>query len=190
MTGSHADLWWLPVGADGFFVEHTLRWWESLRARREHRRPRPLFHAALELVDGDVSYAIEMTPTWGQPAGPRGVVASGPVGLRVLGVSRLFRYEVRCWKGGTIPDLDWAVEPPLRLPLSRGETTTLLERVAAVPRLTWGRDAFGIKDPWTSNSLVSWLLHAAGIAATTLVPPDGGSAPGWRSGITAAADEA
>lgn len=186
MTGAHADLWWLPVGAGGHVVIHTSRWWELWGALRERRRPRPLFHAALEVFDGDVRHVIEMTPAWGGPTGSRGVVAYGPVGARWLGASRLFRYEVRCWRDGTIPDRAWAVGPPTRLALSSVEARALLARVPVVPSLVWGRDAFGIKDMWNSNSLISWLLHTSGINAAEMTPPGGGSAPGWRSGIVAA----
>lgn len=189
MTGPCADLWWLPVGAGGHIVIHTSRWWELFRARREHRHPRALLHAALEVFDGDARYVIEMTPAWGGRAPSRGVVATGPVGARWLGVSKLFRYEVRCWRDGDIPDRAWAVGPPIRFPLARSEARALLSRVPAVPRLTWGRDAFGIGDMWNSNSLVSWLLHTSGVDATRLDPPAGHTAPGWRSGIAATADD-
>lgn len=185
MTG-HADLWWLPVGAGGRVVIHTSRWWESWRAGREHRSPRPLFHAALELTQGTTRHVIEMTPAWGQPPGPRGVVATGPVGLRWLGVCPLARYEVRCWQGGTIPDLEYAVGDPTRFPLTRVKLESLVARVPAVPRLVWGRDEFGIDDMWNSNSLIAWLLHTSGIDAERIRPPAGGSAPGWRSGVVAA----
>lgn len=186
MGPAHADLLWIPVGAGGRVVVHTSRRWELLRARRDRRLPRPLFHAALEVSDGDARFVIEMTPAWGQPVGARGVVASGPVGIRVLGAWRLFRYEIRCWRDGTIPDRDWAVGPPIRFALSQAEVRDLLGRVATAPRLTWGRDPFGIGDMWNSNSLVAWLLDSSGIDASVLTPPDGGDAPGWRSGIAAA----
>lgn len=167
-------------------MRHTSRWWEVLRARRERRRPRPLFHAAMEVFDGDARYVIEMTPAWGQPAAARGVVATGPVGVRWFGASRFFRYEVRCWQGGEIPDRAWAPVDPLRFPLGVAEVRALLERVPLVPRLTWGRDAFAIGDMWNSNSLIAWLLQTSGIDAAAIAPPGKGSAPGWRSGIAAA----
>lgn len=185
-VGPYLELWWLPVGAGGRVVVHTSRWWELLRARREHRRPRPLFHAALEACDGENRYVIEMAPAWGQRGKSRGVVATGPVGLRWLGVTPLFRYEVRCWRDGSIPDADWAPAPPTRFPVTRSEISALLERVSSVPRLTWGRDVFGVGDMWNSNSLICWLLHTAGTDTTQLVPPGGGSAPGWVSGRIAA----
>ena len=184
-TGPHVDLWWIPVGAGGHVVVHTSRWWESLRALRARRRPRPLFHAALQVFNGPEEYVVEMTPAWGQPSGPRGVVAHGPVFFRWLGASRLFRYEIRCWEDGTIPDRGWAVGPPVRFLLSPAETHALISRIPSVPRLTWGRDAFGIRDMWNSNSLISWLLQSSGIDASQLAPPDRGDAPGWNSGISA-----
>jgi len=51
-----------------------------------------------------VTTAVEMAPVW-TTRGDRGVVSEGPVGAAFLGRSRLFRYEVRCWHGGSIPDL-------------------------------------------------------------------------------------
>lgn len=189
-SGAHADLWWLPVGGGGHVVIHTSAWWERWRALREDRRRRPLFHAALEIFDGDARYVIEMTPAWGQRTVARGVVATGPVGARGLGMLRLFRYEVRCWRGGEIPDRAWAVGPPVRLSLSPAEAQALLGRVPNVPRLVWGRDEFGIGDMWNSNSLVAWLLCSAGVNAAQLTPPNGGSAPGWASGIVAAGSDA
>jgi len=186
MTGSYADLWWLPVGAGGRVVVRTSRWWESLRALRARRSPRPLFHAALEVFDGEAEYVIEMTPAWGGPVGPRGVVAEGPVGSRRLGRSRLFRYEIRCWKDGVIPDRRWAVEPPRRLALSPVAAGALITRVGSAPRFVWGRDPFGIGDMWNSNSLVAWLLEGSGIDTAEIAPPRGGDAPGWRCGAVAA----
>ncbi|MCH8565092.1 hypothetical protein LTH96_04990 [Nesterenkonia sp. LB17] len=186
MTGPHLDLWWIPVGAGGHVVVHTSRWWESLRALRARRRACRLFHAALEVFDGTSKYVIEMTPVWGQPSGPRGVVGQGPVGIRWLGASRFFRYEIRCWKGGSIPDRDWAIGPPVRFLLAPGEVDALIGRIPTTPQLTWGRDIYGIGDMWNSNSLISWLLQSSGIDAGRLAPPEGGDAPGWDTGIAAA----
>lgn len=185
MSGTRADLWWLPVGAGGHVVIHTSRWWEWLRARREHRSPARLFHAALEIT-GEGRQVIEMAPAWGQPRGERGVVATGPVGLAGLGALGCFRYEVRCWQDGCLPDREWAVGGPVPLPLAGAELADLVARVPTVPRLVWGRDEFGIGDMWNSNSLISWLLQTSGVDAARILPPDGGSAPGWQAGITAA----
>jgi hypothetical protein len=179
-------LLWMPVGAGGRLVARTSGWWERACARRAHRSPRPLFHAALEVFLPDARYVVEMAPAWGVPAPERGVVATGPVGRVALGRSRLLRYEVRCWRDGVLPDRGWAVGPPLVLLVGGDRAGRVRHAVSRVPRFTWGADPFGVGDPWTSNSIVSWLLAGAGVDAGALAPPDGGAAPGWRSGILAA----
>jgi len=186
VTGPYVDLIWLPVGAGGRVAAHTSRWWEHLRAHQEHRGPRPLFHSALEVFDGDVYHVIEMAPAWDVPAGDRGVVATGPVGARWLGALRVFRYEIRCWRGGHIPDRAWAVDPPVRFPLTHAGSRTLLAHVPHAPAHVWGRDVFGIGDMWNSNSLISWILEQSDIVTDVLSPPQDGTAPGWRSGVIAA----
>ena len=57
-----------------------------------------------------------MTPAWGNPDAGRGVVRTGPVGLAGLGRSQFFRYEVRRWRDGTIPDVAEAVGGPRASP--------------------------------------------------------------------------
>lgn len=181
----HADLWWLPVGAGGHIVVHTSAWWEGLSAVREGRPSRPLFHAALEVFDGRDTWLVEMAPAWGGPPMPRGVVGTGPVGSRFLGRVRAFRYEVRCWRDGILPDRNHAVEAPHRIRLTEESASSLLEAVRTVPRLVWGRDVCGIADMWNSNSVIAWVLHRSGIDMVGLGPPTPGSAPGWRSGVVA-----
>ena len=185
MERAQVRLWWLPVGAGGHVVIHTSRWWELWRSVREGRRPQPLFHAGLEVLDSGQRTVIEMTPAWGQDSSDRGVVAAGPVGLRRLGRFRLFRYEVRCWRNGVIPDLAYAPEPPVVFSMTGPEAAALLARVARVPRLVWGAKTPD-GDMWNSNSVISWLLQNSGIDAALLRPPLGGRAPGWRAGIDAA----
>lgn len=185
MTDARVDLWWLPVGAGGHVARHTSRWWELLQARREQRPASRLFHAALEVDDGEARHVVEMTPAWGSGTQPRGVVATGPVGVRMLARSRFFRYEVRCWKDGVIADREWAAAPPTRFALTTAEARALLARVPHVPRGVWGRDELGAGQMWNSNSLASWLLCEAGVDASGIAPPDGGRAPGWHSGVAA-----
>jgi hypothetical protein len=45
----------------------------------------------------------------------RGVVAEGAVGSRWAGRLRIFRYELRFWREGWIPDVGEAVDSPRRL---------------------------------------------------------------------------
>jgi len=180
-------LHWLPLGAGGHVVAFNGRVYEAIEARLQHRRPAPLFHAALSVnLRGD-TYVIEMGPIWGNLPGDRGVVVEGPVGMRLLGRSRLFRYEVRAWRGGVIDDLAYAVGEPTIMSRDPARAADVLALVRRVPPLTWGRDELGAGEMWNSNSMVALLLAGTGHDLRTVVPPGGGRAPGWRSGIELAA---
>jgi hypothetical protein len=181
------DLYWLPLGAGGRVVRANGRLYEALVARRDGRRPQPLFHTALVVTCGGVPHVVEMAPVWAGPDGGRGVVAEGPVGWRPLGRWRLFRYEVRRWAGGSIPDVTHAVGGPRRLSTRAGGVRAVLGLVPEVPALTWGRDELGLGEMWNSNSLVAWLLAASGHDLTAVRPPSGGRAPGWTAGLALAA---
>jgi hypothetical protein len=181
------DLYWLPLGAGGSVVPRCGRAYERVSAHLGHRRARPLFHSALEVTRAGTRYVVEMAPVWGVPERDRGVVREGPVGLRPLGALRLFRYEVRCWPSGRIPDRDWAVGGPRRLG-GADVAARVLELVPEVPALTWGRDELAVGEMWNSNSLVSWLLASSGVDLTEVAPPFGGRAPGWSAGLALAAD--
>jgi hypothetical protein len=180
-------LHWIPLGAGagGGLVRWSGRLYEALAAARARRPRRPLCHSALEVTTGGVTTVIEMAPVWTK-AGERGVVAEGPVGARWLGRSRLFRYEVRCWTGGTIPDLAAAVGGPVVLSADPAVAQRVVEVVPGFPTRTWGRDAAGVGDMWNSNSLVSWALVRAGVDLSGVAAPDGGRAPGWQAGLAAA----
>ncbi len=182
------DLYWIPVGAGagGALVRWSGRLYEALVAAIGRRERRDLFHSALEVrVDGTVA-AIEMAPVWTK-RGERGVVSEGPVGAPVLGRSRLFRYEVRCWIGGSIPDAGEAEGGPIEVANDPDIARRVIELVPDFPTGTWGRDEFGAGEMWNSNSLVSWLLAQAGVELTGVEPPGGGRAPGWHAGLVAAA---
>jgi hypothetical protein len=88
----------------------------------------------------------------------RGVVAEGAVGARAAGRLRLFRYEIRCWRDGVIPDVAEAVESPKRLSNDAGRARELLDLVRQVPTPVWGRDELRTGEMWNSNSLISWLI--------------------------------
>ncbi|TPG14949.1 hypothetical protein [Pedococcus bigeumensis] len=72
-----------------------------------------------------------------------------------MGRSRLFRYEFRCWRHGTIPDIAAAVESPRRVSNDVAAARRLLELVPSFLRATWGRDEQGAGEIWNSNSLTS-----------------------------------
>jgi hypothetical protein len=187
---SSIDIYWLPLGAGGHSVRWNGRVYEALAALHEHRRAQDLFHAALEVRHGGDRYVIEMAPVWGLSAVHRGIVCEGPVGVRWLGRFRSFRYEVRSWLDGYIPDVAEAVQSPQRLSDDPRQAADLLKLLPTVPALTWGRDEIGCGDMWNSNSLVSWLLASTGHDMALIQPPDGGRAPGWQAGLVLAAGHA
>ena len=113
--GAAVDLYWLPLGAGGRSVRLNGRVYEAVAARREHRATRDIYHAGLEVRADGSRFVIEMAPAWNVPGERRGVVAEGPVGTRWAGRSRFFRYEIRRWEGGLIPDIEEAVASPQRL---------------------------------------------------------------------------
>lgn len=182
------DLYWLPLGAgDGTgCVRVNGRLYEALAAARQRRSRCDLYHAALQVRLRGTWFAIEMAPVWGAPDADRGVVLEGPVGLAVLGRSRWFRYEVRRWPGGRIPDLAEAVDSPQRQSTDEGAAARLLELVPQVPGHVWGRDPVRAGEMWNSNSLVAWLLSRSGHDPATARLPAGGRAPGWQAGLVAA----
>jgi hypothetical protein len=187
-TTAAVDLFWLPLGAGGHCVRLNGRVYEALAARVQHRAARDLYHAALEVRADGGRWVIEMAPMFDGPAGDRGVVAQGPVGACWAGRWALFRYGIRRWQDGQIPDVDDAVDSPRRLACDAPSARRLLALVPRVPTPVWGRDAFATGDMWNSNSVVAWLLARSGIDAAAIAPPAGGRAPGWHAGLVAAED--
>jgi hypothetical protein len=180
------DLFWLPVGAGGHVVRWNGRLYERWSARREHRAAADLYHCGLMVCLDGTSYAIEMGPVWNVADVGRGVVAEGPVGCRWLGQFRAFRYEMRCWPGGAIPDVAEAVDSPVRLTNDRTRSAAVLEVFRDMPVLTWGRDQLGLGEMWNSNSAVAWALARTNHDMDAIRPPAGGRAPGWNAGLVLA----
>lgn len=161
------------------------RVYEALVAAIEKRTRCDLYHSALEVRVPDGRYVIEMTPVVGG-GGNHGVVTGGPVGSRLIGWTNLFRYEVRCRRGGEIPDVAEAVESPRTLSDDGAIAQRVLDLVPLVPTPTWGRDELKTGEMWNSNSLISWLLVTAGFDIKQIPRPVGGRAPGWDAGIAVA----
>jgi len=180
------DLYWIPLGAGGHSVRLNGKVFEAAVSRLERRRPLDLYHAALVVRVAAGRYTIESTPVPKGDARARGAVAGGPVGSRVAGRLRLFRYEIRCWRDGVIPDLDEAVESPQRLTEDEELARRVLELTPHVPTPVWGRDELKAGEMWNSNSIVSWLLVRSGIGEEPARMPGGGRAPGWDAGVAVA----
>jgi len=181
------DLYWLPLGAGGRSVRLNGRVFEFFSARFQRRDPCDLYHSALEVQLGPSRYVIEMAPVWNERIKDRGVVAEGAVGHRQAGRFRLFRYEIRRWRDGRIPDIGEAVDSPRRLTSDPACARRILDLVSQVPTAVWGRDDLRTGDMWNSNSLISWLIARSGIETTSIHPPTGGRAPGWQAGLVLAA---
>ena len=181
------DLYWLPLGAGGHSVRWNGRAFEAVAARLKHRSARDLYHSALEVrIPGTGRYVIEQAPVTDGRGSERGVVAEGPVGVRWAVRARIFRYEVRRWRDGVIPDVADAVQSPLRLTDEPRIAQRLWDRVPDLPTPVWGRDELGAGEMWNSNSIVSWLVVRSGLPIEAIQPPAGGRAPGWNAGIVVA----
>lgn len=185
------ELYWIPLGAGASpVVRCSGRCYEAVVARRQGRRPLALYHAALIVTENGAPHAIEVGPAWAalddEATVGRGAVGSGPVGLAGLGRFRRFRYEIRCRRGGRIPDLGAAVGGPRRLSTDPAVARRLLAAVPLTPTVTWGRDELATGEMWNSNSVVAWLLARAGLDPGSVPPPPRGRAPGWRAGTVAA----
>jgi hypothetical protein len=186
-TTAGIELYWLPLGAGGWFVRLNGRIWEAIQARLEHRRPLDLYHSALVVHVPEGRFVIENCWPIPNADGPsRGVLVEGPVGSRPLGRWRAFRYEVRCWPDGIIADADKAVASPQLLSDDPTVARHLLELVRSLPRPVWGRDELQTGEMWNSNSVIAWLLARSGLPTDTIRAPAGGRAPGWQAGLTVA----
>jgi hypothetical protein len=161
------ELRWLPLGAGGWYVRANGRLYEAVQAIRERRRPLDLYHSALVVELPEGRFVVENC--WPIPDGDgarvRDVAVEGAVASERIARFRMFRYEVRCWRDGTIADAGAAVASPQVVSRWR----RLLELVGELPRPVWGRDELGTGEMWNSNSVIAWLR-----------------APGWAAGVAVA----
>jgi hypothetical protein len=180
------DLYWLPLGAGGHSVRLNGRVFEAVVSRLEHRPACDLYHSALEVRVPEGRFVIEQAPVPRGDGMRRGVAAGGAVGARWAGRFRIFRYEVRRWRDGVIPDVGEAVDSPRRLTDDPECARRLLDLVASLPTPVWGRDELATGEMWNSNSVISWLIASSGLSPESIQPPNGGRAPGWKAGLVVA----
>lgn len=180
------DLYWLPLGAGGHFVRRVGHVYEAVAARVGSRPATDLYHAALKVEVEGGTFVIEQAPVPDLNGEQRGVVAVGAVGSRWAGRFRIFRYEIRVWRGGNIPDVAEAVDSPRRLTEDEGAARTVLEVVPRIPTPVWGRDELRTGEMWNSNAVVAWVLARSGFDPESIYPPAEGRAPGWTAGLTVA----
>jgi hypothetical protein len=180
------DLYWLPLGAGGHFVRWNGRLYEALAARLARRPVCDLYHSALEVRLPEGRFVIESAPIRTSDGPERGVVGEGAVGSRLVRRFRIFRYELRCWRDGHIPDVAEAVDSPRILTDDPERARALLALMHDVPTPVWGRDELHVGEWWNSNSFIAWLIVRSGLDADAVEPPAGGRAPGWDAGVAVA----
>ena len=180
------DLYWLPLGAGGHFVRLNGRIYEALAARIQRRATCDLYHSALQVELADDRFVIEQTPVPRLSDEDHGVVAGGAVGAGWAGRFRIFRYEIRLWRGGHIPDVAEAVDSPRRLSSDVRRARRVLELVPRVPTPVWGRDELDTGEMWNSNAVIAWVIARSGVDPESIRPPAGGRAPGWQAGLVVA----
>lgn len=185
-TEGAVELHWIPLGAGAHVVRWSGRMYESLAAGIHRRQAMQLFHSALTLSLPEGRYIVEQAPVPDLDGNRRGVVAEGPVGDRRAGRIRLFRYEVRCWRDGRIPDLSCEGARSQLVSPNASTARRIIEVLPSIPTPTWGRDELRTGEMWNSNSVIAWTLLRSGVDAGRFAPPAGGRAPGWNAGIRVA----
>jgi len=183
----HVDLYWIPLGAGAHVVRVTGRVFEALSAVVQRRERCDLYHSALVVDVPEGSFVVEQAPVPDLHGERRGVVAGGPVGVGWAGRFRPFRYEIRRWKGGRIPDVLEAIASPVRVTDDMATARRILELLPSIPTPVWGRDELETGEMWNSNSVISWVLARSGTDVARVQLPRGGRAPGWNAGIAVAA---
>ena len=184
-TGT-VDLYWIPLGAGAHVVRISGRVFEAVSAFVQRRERYDLYHSALVIHVPEGRFVIEQAPVPDLHGQQRGVVAEGPVGVRWAGRFRVFRYEIRRWRDGRIPDVDEAIASPMSLADDVSAARRILDGLPAIPTPVWGRDELGTGEMWNSNSVISWALTVSGIDIAAVCLPGGGRAPGWHAGIVVA----
>ena len=185
------DLYWIPLGAGAGSGAQVVRvsgtLFEAVSALVQRRARCALYHSALEVRVPEGRFVIEQAPIPDLQGEQRGVVAEGPVGTRWAGRFRGFRYEIRRWRDGRIPDVHEAIASPVRLTDDLTLARRILDLLPSIPTPVWGRDEFDAGEMWNSNSVISWVLARSGADIGTVHPPSGGRAPGWDAGFVVAA---
>jgi hypothetical protein len=97
-------------------------------------------------------------------------VAAGAVGSRLAARFQIFRYEIRLWRGGRIPDVAEAVDSPRRLTTDEAIAGRVLASVPKVPTPVWGRDELHTGEMWNCNSVIAWIIARSGLDGESIAP--------------------
>ena len=150
----------------------------------ERRRPCEVRHSALQIQVPEGRFVVAQTPVPRLSVERRGVVAEGAVGASWAGRFRIFRYEIRLWRNGHIPDVAEAVDSPQRL---NSDETLCVARArpgVEVPTPVWGRMGCD-REMWNWKAITASTSTAAGSRLVDTASR-GGPPPGSRAGVTAA----
>jgi hypothetical protein len=137
---------------------------------------------ALEVHLGGVRHVVESAPMWGRPDPDRGVVVEGPVGLAWLGRWKPFRYEIRRWRDGVIPDAAEAVDSPKRISTDRDRARRTVGPRASRPAPGGGTNSVLV----TCGTPARSSRGCSSAAVRTSVRS--GGRPGWTAGVVAASE--
>jgi hypothetical protein len=104
----------------------------------------------------------------------------GAVGSRLAGRYRLFRYEIRRWHDGVIPDIGEAVSSPVRVTQDLVQASLVLDLVESVPALVWDgtratRATCGIRTRWSHGCSLALASILAGYGRRPVVARRGGA---------------
>ncbi len=177
-TAGAVDLYWIPLGAGAHVVKLSGIVYEAVAALVQQRPRGALYHSALQVQVPNGRFVIEQAPVVDRNGAARGVVAEGPVGTRWAGRFRIFRYEVRRWRDGEIPDIRAAIGSPIRVADGAAVAQGILDLLPSIATPVWGRDELRTGEMWNSNSIVAWALTRAGVDLTDIGPPAGGQRAG------------
>jgi len=175
------------LGAGADVVRISGKVFEAISALVQRRGRCDLYHSALVISLPEGRFVIEQAPIPDVHGETRGVVAEGPVGMRWAGRFRVFRYEVRCWREGLVPDIEAAIDSPVRLINDLDHARRVIDLLPSIPTPVWGRDELDAGEMWNSNSVASWVLARSGVTVSAIRPPSRGRAPGWKAGLAVAA---
>ena len=144
-----------------------------------------LYHSALEVHVPEARFVIEQAPAWRRRRRARRR-RRGPGRHPRAGRFRLFRYEVRRWRDGVIPDAAEAVESP-HAPERRDRLRAATARAGAGDAdARMGPRRTGTGEMWNSTRSSRGSSCAVVSTSSPLAPPRGGRAPGWNAGIVIA----
>ncbi len=181
-------LYWLPVTAVPIKIAKAFGLVGGIPILAAFR---DVYHAALriQIPEGDdcKEYVIELTKYVDPEDNPTEAQRVGQLMVQKAAYDLIYAGGIRLYPGGEITDESTVfTHGKVNCDCAAAHRIKEIMEQRQVPAYSYG-DVVGInEDRWTSNALVSYLLHTVGCdVPPLLVPPEGG-APGWIAGLEAA----